>query len=961
MRLSSEGKNRGISLLLAAALALSVLPASAAPADEDEAAAVSAAETTGVASNSAVPSYEEYLETYAGQIGAGVLTIPAAEDYTAEGEGVEVQADAFGQEGDSLYMPEGTTVAWNVTAETAGLYTLKLRYYPAEGKGVELERSLTVNGSLPYEEAGNLLFPRVWGNAVEEIQTDVYGNDIRPSQKETPVWLERYCRDSNGYYTGALTFYLEAGENTIALEAVNEPMLLHSLTLAPPESPPSYEKTAEDYTAAGLAETQGECITIQGEDAVYKSSATLYPMTDRTSPATEPYTPSLTRLNTIGGSRWSYPGEFLTWTFTVPKSGLYRLALKVRQNTTSGIVSSRRILIDGEVPFAEMDTVSFHYGADWQSIVLGGEEPYLFYLEEGTHELRMEVALGEMGEVLREAEDVLLQLNRIYREILIITGSSPDLYRDYKLDDLIPDSIENLHTQYDRLMGLIASLQELTGETSNDNIGVLKTVARQLKSMYENPDKIARKFSYFKTNIGSLGTWLNTNHEQPLEIDYITVYSPDQTLKKPNAGFFDMLVFHVRNFLDSFIVDYNAIGNMSTETGSRGVTVWISSGRDQCQTLKSIINDSFVPQTGISADLQLVAADTLLSATIAGIGPDVALGVGMGDPVNYALRGALADLSQFEDFREVQAWFNPELFVPYRLTGGVYALPETQSFPMLFYRADILAELGLSVPRTWNEVISAISVLNKQNMEFGLSNVVDVNIFYLLLMQNGGSIYNEAQSATVLDSDAAVSAFKQWTNFYVNYKVSQEMDILNRFRVGEVPIAISDYSLYNSLQVSAPEIKGLWAFTPVPGVERDDGTIDNSAVLSSTACVIMDGAGDKEAAWSFLRWWTSADTQTRYGTEMESILGESARYPAANLEAFSRLPWSTAEYAELSAQLESARGIEQVPGSYYLSRHITNAFRQVVLHDKDAKDTLLDYVYIINEEITNKRKEFHLS
>lgn len=959
MRLSSEGKKRGIVIFLAAALMLSILPVSA-TADGDEEPA-SAVETTEISGNSAVPSYEEYLKTCAGQIGAGVLTVPAAEDYTAEGDGVEVQTDAYGQEGDSLYMPEGTAVTWTVTAETAGLYTLTLRYYPAEGKGVKLERALTVNGSLPYEEAENLLFPRVWGNAVEEIQTDVYGNDVRPSQKETPVWLDWTCRDSNGYYTDALTFYLEAGENAVALKAVNEPMLLHSLTFSPPEDLPSYEKAAEGYPAAGQTETQGEYITIQGEAAVRKSSATLYPMTDRTSPATEPYVQSLTKLNTIGGSRWSYPGEFLTWTFTVPKSGLYRLALKVRQNTTSGIVSSRRILIDGEVPFAEMDTVSFRYSTDWQNVVLGGEEPYLFYLEEGPHELSMEVVLGEMGGVLREAEDVLLQLNRIYREILIITGSSPDLYRDYKLDDLIPDTIENLRTQYDRLMGLIASLQELTGETSNDNIGTLKTVARQLKSMYENPDKIARKFSYFKTNIGSLGTWLNTNHSQPLEIDYITVYSPDQTLKKPNAGFWDMMIFHIRNFVDSFVVDYNAIGNMSTETGSRSVTVWISSGRDQCQTLKSIINDSFVPQTGISADLQLVALDTLLSATIAGIGPDVALGVGMGDPVNYALRGALVDLSQLEDFSEVQGWFNPELFVPYRLTGGTYALPETQSFPMLFYRADILAELELSIPRTWNEVISAISVLNKQNMEFGLSNVVDVNIFYLLLMQNGGRIYNEAQSATVLDSDAAVSAFKQWTNFYVNYKVSQEMDILNRFRVGEVPIAIADYSLYNSLQVSAPEIKGLWAFTPVPGTERDDGTVDNSAVLSSTACVMMDGAEDREAAWSFMRWWVSADTQTRYGTEMESILGESARYPAANLEAFSRLPWSTAEYAELSAQLESARGIEQVPGSYYLPRHITNAFRQVVLHDKDAKDTLLDYVYIINEEITNKRKEFHLS
>lgn len=94
---------------------------------------------------------------------------------------------------------------------------------------------------------------------------------------------------------------------------------------------------------------------------------------------------------------------------------------------------------------------------------------------------------------------------------------------------------------------------------------------------------------------------------------------------------------------------------------------------------------------------------------------------------------------------------------------------------------------------------------------------------------------------------------------------------------------------------------------------------------------------------------------------MESVLGESARYPTANMEAFSRLPWSKTELAALQAQQATAKGIAQVPGSYYLSRHLTNAIRRVVLHDADAKDTLLDYVYVINKEVANKRKEFHMS
>ena len=403
------------------------------------------------------------------------------------------------------------------------------------------------------------------------------------------------------------------------------------------------------------------------------------------------------------------------------------------------------------------------------------------------------------------------------------------------------------------------------------------------------------------------------------------------------------------------------MANRMADSSVPGVTVWISTGRDQMQTLKSIINDTFVPTYGIPVDLKLVTQGTLLSATIAGIGPDVALGVAMTDPVNYALRGAVEDLRQFEGFNEVYGWFNPELFVPYRLNGGYYALPETQGFPVMFYRTDILSELGVSIPETWEDVIALISVLSKQSMEFGLSNTIDVNTFYMLLMQSGGQVYTEDETATALDSNASVAAFKKWVNFYVNYKVSREVDLLNRFRVGEIPIGISDFSLYNSLQVSAPEIKGLWSFTTVPGTRQEDGSIDCSTVLTSTASVLMSGSENPEGAWTFLRWWVSADAQTRFGTEMESVLGESARYPTANMEAFSRLPWSKTELAALQAQQATAKGIAQVPGSYYLSRHLTNAIRRVVLHDADAKDTLLDYVYVINKEIANKRKEFHMS
>ena len=92
-----------------------------------------------------------------------------------------------------------------------------------------------------------------------------------------------------------------------------------------------------------------------------------------------------------------------------------------------------------------------------------------------------------------------------------------------------------------------------------------------------------------------------------------------------------------------------------------------------------------------------------------------------------------------------------------------------------------------------------------------------------------------------------------------------------RFRLGECPIIISDYTLYNNLQVSAPDIKGLWGMAPVPGIVMEDGTINNAVGSTGQACVVMKSSKDLEASWEFLKWWTSADTQIAYGLKPELL------------------------------------------------------------------------------------------
>jgi ABC-type glycerol-3-phosphate transport system substrate-binding protein len=185
-------------------------------------------------------------------------------------------------------------------------------------------------------------------------------------------------------------------------------------------------------------------------------------------------------------------------------------------------------------------------------------------------------------------------------------------------------------------------------------------------------------------------------------------------------------------------------------------------------------------------------------------------------------------------------------------------------------------------------------------------------------------------------------------------------DFVNRFRTGEIPIAFTDFSMFNTLEVFAPEIRGLWEFGLLPGTAGPDGTVNHSASSWGMITMMFPNADDKEATWDFMKWWVSSDTQVRFGREMESIMGSAARYNTANVDAFGRLNWSAAQMDILNEQRSWTVGTPEVPGGYYVGRHIVNAARRVLYSREDTRETLLDYSREINEELERKRKEFGL-
>ena len=214
----------------------------------------------------------------------------------------------------------------------------------------------------------------------------------------------------------------------------------------------------------------------------------------------------------------------------------------------------------------------------------------------------------------------------------------------------------------------------------------------------------------------------------------------------------------------------------------------------------------------------------------------------------------------------------------------------------------------------------------------------------------------------MIDEESGVEAFKQYTTLYNDYGLPTIYDFVSRFRSGEMPMGVANYSTYNTLMVSAPEIRGLWDFTLFPGKETAGGKIDHSVHAQGLCCMMIatDNERVKQNAWEFMRWWVDAETQTRFGREIESILGSSARYTTANTLALKQLAWSADQLAVLQEQMAQTVGFREIAGGYSTTRHMTNAIRRVTNNKEDPRETLLTYAHTINEEIKVKRKEFSL-
>lgn len=907
-------------------------------------------------------SYAAYDQQYAALPAPSVqihMDGPAGE----AAEGVHYSISQIEGKNALVWDDQKGSVTWRFTVAEAGRYALELEYYALPGVGNIPEYELRIDGEVPFTEAQQLQLTRLYQDAVTVFAQDDMGNDLRPSQEEVYTWQTSDLYDVNGYVNGSYLFALEAGEHTLTLTAIREPVAIASLCFHNAAEAPTYET----YSAAHTDLAQGaDTMTIEAEHALYKTSTQLYPISDRSDPMTSPSDPIAKKLNTIGGDNWATADQSITWEFEVPADGLYNLTFRFRQNLLRGMLVYRNIQIDGETPFRELEQVEFPYGVSWQTATLGKDEPYAIYLTKGTHTITMTPTTGDMAPLMARVDSVVNDLNTMYRRIIMVTSATPDMYRDYFLEESIPGLMDSMSVLAAELRSVEKQVQTLTGYTGTEAASLVR-LAEQLESFVARPGTIPGRLSTFRDNIVTISTWMQTICKQSLQLDVIYLTPAGGEIPRTASNLWENMTYQAEALVGSFTTDYETVGNAGE--GDTVIDVWIASGRDQAEVLKELIDSDFTPESGIGVNLSIVQTG-LMQAVMADAGPDVTIMLGRGDPVNYALRGAVLPLENFEGFDELVSEYMPGALEPLTWNGHVWGLPNSQNFYVMFYRADVFEELGLTVPTTWDELLLVAETLQRNNMNIGLpyvsldayqsvsTGIGGTTLFPTLLLQSGVGLYTEDHLTTTLDTPGALESFKLWTSLYTQYGFPLYKDDYNRFRSGEMPLVITNYTFYSQLKTAAPDIRNLWDMALIPGTVLEDGTVNHATAASGTAGLILSNAENPDACWEFMRWWNSSETQIAYGQQIENVLGAAGRYNPANVSAMEGLRWSGRELEIIMEQWGYVKELPELPGSYYVSRNIDNAFKEVYYDKANARETLNYWTKQINEELERKRNEF---
>ena len=894
------------------------------------------------------------------------------EDVTIDYSLPSADAELISAENTERYGYTGAKVAdvstdmsatYQVDIAEAGYYNINLDYIVVGQVLNNVTVSVAINDEFQFDDARTVDVVLYWRDRTKEFTVDTYGDESLPQQEKIEEWrpLELY---NNTYTTNEpLLFHFDEGINTITIENVSSGgLMLGDMTVAPPEYIPTYA----EYTAMHSGEADPTSIYINAIEYTEKNSSyvRLFSFGD---PSLDPYDTVYKKLNVIDGNAWYKAGQEVTYEVEVEQSGMYDLTLHFANYKTDFDVF-RSVKINGEVPYQEFLSYGIpHTPTNWDNHTLQDEEgnPYQVYLEAGTHTITFRAEKAALSRHLRDIQLLIDHINQFALDIIKITGKDIDRDRTWELTKYLPETETYLLSYYAIIRRTVVDLSVYSDKDDlSTTLSNLKKAAFEFEKMLEDPDELPLYLNNLYSGTQSvtllLGNTLDNLNNQQLFLNAFYV-SNNNEFNRPTAGIFRRVLSSMDGFINSYFSDKFRI-----ENNEDAIDVWVNRPITYVDIMQKMADANFTAENGVEVKISVMPdPNKLILANSAGNTPDVALGLLSYMPFDLAIRGALQDLSEFDDFWMYANNFAPGAMVPYILEDGVYAMPETLEFHALVYRKDVFNALNLDVPDTWDDVVGILPTLQRYDMNFyyPTSGGTSLKWFYQttpLIFQNGGTLYSPDGLSTTINSEESYEGLKLLGELYTTYSLPEQVPLFyNSFRYNKLPVGIIDFNIYMQLKNAAPELVGQWEIAPYPGIYNEEtDTVERWFVGNGTGGVMFKDSDNQEDAWEFMKWWMSTETQTEFAYTLQSTYGPEFLWLSGNINAVENTPLDNDDLQIILEQITWLRDVPRTPGQYMLERGLSDIWNTVTFDGVPVRVAIDRQVIIINREITRKMTEF---
>jgi multiple sugar transport system substrate-binding protein len=235
-----------------------------------------------------------------------------------------------------------------------------------------------------------------------------------------------------------------------------------------------------------------------------------------------------------------------------------------------------------------------------------------------------------------------------------------------------------------------------------------------------------------------------------------------------------------------------------------------------------------------------------------------------------SLQNFLLPLSEFSDEWQPEIDAYPSATIRMAtLDDELYGLPSRSHVMMLYYRQDVLDELGLEVPTTFDEVTAVAAAITEADNDMygitmnwakqggGISLIPWTNV----LRAGGGDQFDE-EFNPIFNNEASIAA-TEWYADLLNYAppgapTYNEGDMRTSFANGEAAMALAwswSYEIFQNPEFATEDVIANTGYTAViPGVDGPSNPVAMTWPIGISA-----SSNNPGAALEWIKWMTNGD------------------------------------------------------------------------------------------------------